>query len=92
MVETGAKAVAEAAQAATKALRGTRLLSDVRDEDVQIATTPKDEVWCEDKVRARRHQGLHRAAAARRPHQGVRRGPAAEAARPGIAEWLCKRE
>ena len=65
MAETGAKqaaspagAVAEAAQAAAKALRGTRPLSDVRDEDVQIATTPKDEVWREDKVTLHRYRPL----------------------------------
>jgi polyhydroxyalkanoate synthase subunit PhaC len=57
MVETTSKqvanpasAVAEAAQAATKALQGARLLGKLRDEDVQIATTPKAEVWREDKV------------------------------------------
>jgi polyhydroxyalkanoate synthase len=58
MVETGARAVAEAAQTATKALRGARLLSDARDEDVQIATTPKDEVWREDKVTLHRYRPL----------------------------------
>jgi polyhydroxyalkanoate synthase subunit PhaC len=65
VAETGAKqvpspagAVAEAAEAATKALRGTRLLGDVRDEDVQIATTPKDEVWREDKVTLHRYRPL----------------------------------
>jgi polyhydroxyalkanoate synthase subunit PhaC len=51
-------AVAEAAEAATKALRGTRLLGDVRDEDVQIATTPKDEVWREDKVTLHHYRPL----------------------------------
>jgi polyhydroxyalkanoate synthase subunit PhaC len=33
-----------------KIARGTRLFQDVRDEDVAIATTPKDEVWRQDKV------------------------------------------
>jgi polyhydroxyalkanoate synthase subunit PhaC len=55
-VTSPVEAVAEAAQAATKALRGTRLLSDVRDEEVQIATTPKDEVWREDKVTLHRYR------------------------------------
>src|SRR5919199_2682056 len=50
--------VAEAAQAATKALRGTRLMGEVRDEDVRIATTPKDEVWREDKVTLHRYRPL----------------------------------
>src|SRR3712207_2188070 len=58
MVETGARAVAEAAQTATKALRGARLLSELRDEDVQIATTPKDEVWRQDKVTLHRCRPL----------------------------------
>src|SRR3954453_9684822 len=40
----------EAAQAATKMLRGAELLSEMRDEDVQIATAPKDAVWRQDKV------------------------------------------
>src|SRR5919202_2675315 len=53
-----AGAVAEAAQTATKALRGTRLLSEVRDEDVQIATTPKDQVWREDKVTLHRYRPM----------------------------------
>ena len=53
-----AGAVAEAAEAATKALRGTRLLSEMRDEAVQIATTPKDQVWREDKVTLHRYRPL----------------------------------
>src|SRR5215217_4853985 len=57
-VANPASAVAEAAQTSTKALRGTRLLSDVRDEGVQIATTPKDEVWREDKVTLHRYRPL----------------------------------
>ena len=50
--------MAEAAAAATKALRGTRLLSEMRDEAVQIATTPKDQVWREDKVTLHRYRPL----------------------------------
>ena len=53
-----AGAVAEAAAAATKALRGTRLLSEMRDEAVEIATTPKDQVWREDKVTLHRYRPL----------------------------------
>ena len=56
--EAVAGAVAEAAAAATKALRGTRLLSEMRDEAVQIATTPKDQVWREDKVTLHRYRPL----------------------------------
>jgi polyhydroxyalkanoate synthase len=33
-----------------KLMQGARILSDVRDEEVQIATTPKEEVWRSDKV------------------------------------------
>ena len=51
-----AAAVAEAAQAATRMMRGTRLMGEVRDEDVQIATTPKDEVWRQDKVTLHRYR------------------------------------
>src|SRR5919206_3804255 len=53
-----ATAIAEAAQTASKALQGARLLGKVRDEDVKIATTPKDEVWREDKVTLHRYRPL----------------------------------
>ncbi len=33
-----------------KLVGGARLLGEVRDEDVEIGTTPKDEVWRSDKV------------------------------------------
>jgi polyhydroxyalkanoate synthase len=33
-----------------KLIGGTRLLNEVRDEEVQIATTPKEEVWRSDKI------------------------------------------
>ena len=33
-----------------KIARGTKLFEEVRDEDVEIATTPKDEIWRQDKV------------------------------------------
>src|SRR3954467_13446151 len=51
-----ASAMAEAAQAATKMLRGAELLSEMRDEDVAIATTPKDAVWRQDKVTLYRYR------------------------------------
>jgi polyhydroxyalkanoate synthase len=38
--------------------RGARLFSAVRDEDVAIATTPKDEVWRQDKVVLYRYRPL----------------------------------
>ena len=53
MAKTGttpASALAEAARVGTKMLTGGRLLSAMRDVDVQIATTPKDLIWSQDKV------------------------------------------
>ena len=44
------QAAAEIAALGEKIARGTKLFSEVRDEDVSIATTPKDEVWRQDKV------------------------------------------
>jgi polyhydroxyalkanoate synthase subunit PhaC len=41
---------AEVAALGEKIARGTKLFRDVRDEDVAIATTPKDEIWRQDKV------------------------------------------
>nr|WP_282572179.1 class III poly(R)-hydroxyalkanoic acid synthase subunit PhaC [Roseomonas acroporae] len=43
---------------AARFMRGTRMMSDLRDEDVQIATTPKDEVWRSDKVTLYRYRPL----------------------------------
>jgi polyhydroxyalkanoate synthase len=43
-------ALSEAAKMGTKVLTGGRLLTAMRDVDVQIATTPKDLVWSQDKV------------------------------------------
>ena len=49
--QTGpAVAAQRAAEIGTKMLRGAELFSRFRDEDVQIATTPKDLVWQQDKV------------------------------------------
>jgi polyhydroxyalkanoate synthase subunit PhaC len=47
---TPANALADAAQFGTKLLTGGRLLNAMRDVDVEIATTPKDLVWSQDKV------------------------------------------
>src|SRR5258706_13368733 len=41
-----------------KLVGGARLLSEVRDEDVEIGTTPKDEVWRSDKVILYRYRPL----------------------------------
>lgn len=45
-----AETLSEAAKLGTKMMRGAKLLNELRDSDVQIATTPKDEVWHLDKV------------------------------------------
>jgi polyhydroxyalkanoate synthase len=42
--------LADAADLGTKILKGVKLLHGIRDADVQIATTPKDLVWRQDKV------------------------------------------
>src|SRR3954471_17027520 len=47
---TPEKAISEAAALGEKIARGAKLFSKLRDSEVQIATTPKDEVWREDKV------------------------------------------
>ncbi len=47
---SAANAVSEAAKLGTKMLTGGRLLQTMRDVDVEIATTPKDLVWSQDKV------------------------------------------
>ena len=39
---------AEIAALGEKIARGTKLFREVRDEDVAIATTPKDEIWRQD--------------------------------------------
>ena len=35
---------------------GTKLFEEIRDEHVEIATTPKDEVWRQDKVTLYRYR------------------------------------
>ena len=52
------QALSEAAALAEKMARGAKLFSEVRDEDVAIATTPKDEVWRQDKVVLYRYRPL----------------------------------
>lgn len=53
MAQTGMNptdALSEAAQLGAKMLSGGELLNRFRDTDVEIATTPKDLVWSQDKV------------------------------------------
>ena len=50
--------VSEAAKLGTKLLTGTRLLNQVRDVDVQIATSAKDEVWRQDKITLHHYRPL----------------------------------
>jgi len=52
------QATAEAAALAEKMARGAKLFSEVRDDDVAIATTPKDEIWRQDKVVLYRYRPL----------------------------------
>jgi polyhydroxyalkanoate synthase len=47
---TPEQAISEAAALGEKIARGAALFSKLRDEDVAIATTPKEEVWHQDKV------------------------------------------
>jgi polyhydroxyalkanoate synthase subunit PhaC len=50
-IETSpATALSDAAKFGAKMLTGGQLLQSLRDADVQIATTPKDLVWSQDKV------------------------------------------
>jgi polyhydroxyalkanoate synthase len=53
-----AVAVQDAARMGTKVLKGAGLFGQLRDADVQIATTPKDLVWREDKVSLYRYRPL----------------------------------
>src|SRR3984885_4123063 len=50
MTDPLTNALSDAAKLGTKLLTGGRLLNAMRDVDVQIATTPKDLVWSQDKV------------------------------------------
>lgn len=48
----------EASNLGKRIAEGTRLFAEVKDEDVQIATTPKDEVFRRDKVTLYRYRPL----------------------------------
>ena len=50
--------IAEAAALGHKIARGAELFAKVRDEDVAIATTPKDLVWQQDKVTLHHYRPL----------------------------------
>ena len=50
------QAIAEAAALGQKIASGGKLFEEIRDEDVEIATTPKDEVWRQDKVTLYRYR------------------------------------
>jgi polyhydroxyalkanoate synthase subunit PhaC len=52
------EAIRDAASLAEKIARGTELFSRLRDEEVSIATTPKDEVWRQDKVTLHHYRPL----------------------------------
>ena len=53
-----AAAVADAARIGAKVLAGSRLLGSISDADVQIATTPKELIWQQDKVSLFRYRRL----------------------------------
>ena len=57
-----AAGVAEMAHLGSRMLTGARLLNQVRDGDVAIATTPKDLVWQQDKVSLHHFRPMTRAA------------------------------
>jgi polyhydroxyalkanoate synthase subunit PhaC len=52
----------EVADLGRKMTEGAHLLGDIRDEDVQIATTEKDEIWRSDKVTLYRYRPQKRRA------------------------------
>ncbi|HML14775.1 MAG TPA: class III poly(R)-hydroxyalkanoic acid synthase subunit PhaC [Xanthobacteraceae bacterium] len=52
------QAVAEAAALGEKLARGAELFAKLRDDEVAIATTPKDEVWRQDKVTLHHYRPL----------------------------------
>ncbi|WP_342153872.1 class III poly(R)-hydroxyalkanoic acid synthase subunit PhaC [Methylorubrum sp. SB2] len=51
-------AMAEASVLGKRIAEGTKLFGEVMDDAVQIATTPKDLVWSQDKVRLYRYRPL----------------------------------
>ena len=52
------QAISEAAALGEKIARGAELFSKLRDDEVAIATTPKDEVWRQDKVTLHHYRPL----------------------------------
>jgi polyhydroxyalkanoate synthase len=52
------RAMAEFSDLNVKLVRGAELLNRIRDDDVQIATTPKREVWRQDKTTLYRYEPL----------------------------------
>ena len=50
------QAISEAKALGEKIAKGSKLFEEIRDEDVEIATTPKDEVWRQDKVTLYRYR------------------------------------
>lgn len=52
------QAVAAAAELGQKLARGAELFAKLRDDEVKIATTPKDEVWRQDKVTLHHYRPL----------------------------------
>jgi polyhydroxyalkanoate synthase subunit PhaC len=52
------QAVAEVAALGQKLARGAELFARLRDDEVTIATTPKDEVWRQDKVTLHHYRPL----------------------------------
>lgn len=55
---TPATVLSDAARTGTKMLTGGKSLGDLRDADVQIATTPKELVWNQDTVSLFRYRPL----------------------------------
>jgi polyhydroxyalkanoate synthase len=53
-----AEALQAVADLGRKLAEGAKLFGDIRDEEVAIATTPKDEIWREDKVTLYRYRPL----------------------------------
>ena len=57
-LSSGADAMAASARIGSKMLAGSKRLGRIRDADVDIATTPKDLVWSQDKVTLHRYRPL----------------------------------
>jgi polyhydroxyalkanoate synthase len=49
---------AEVAALGEKIARGTKLFNEARDKAVSIATTPKDEIWRQDKITLHHYRPL----------------------------------